>query len=269
MSLMPAVGAQVFYLIDLALYPQAHRRMFEVDDTPTYQLLYLQTAYRQHAMQGPLLISPSAPRAEDVLAGWVAQGVAIAIHSGSAFSDLVDHWRGLAQIRRQSGPAALFRYADPRLYAGLESVLSQGETDRLLGPAYLMHGVAAGHAWSLESSDGAPPASSDDEFVLTAAHERAMQSWRERMLSRQFAADHALPEACVMTWLGQMKALALPTEYAQWEGCRTLAEAGCRFPLTPRQMDELQHQDADPWQQRLAQLRGLAATSPHTDEVTP
>ncbi|MGR2736895.1 DUF4123 domain-containing protein [Billgrantia sp. Q4P2] len=265
MSLMSASRELVFYLTDLALFPQAHRQMFEADDTPTYQLLYLQTAYGQHAMHGPLLILPSAPRAEDTLAGWVEQGVAIAIHSHSPFATLVDHWRGLTQVRRQEGPPALFRYADPRLYAGLEAALSPHEIARLLGPAHLIRGLAAGKVWCLEMPDSQLPFSSE-EFVLTMAHQRALQVWREGVFSQQLADEHGLSEACVTTWLEQMKALALPTEHAQWEGCRVLAEAGRRSPLTARQMDRLGHH-AYPWQQRLAQLRVLATTSHEPDEA--
>ncbi len=224
MSLMSASREQVFYLTDLALHPQAQQQMFRVDDAPTYQLLYLQTPYRQHAGHGPLLILPSTTEAQAILARWVEQGVAIAIHSHDPFSALVEHWRGLTQVRRQEGAPALFRYADPRLYAGLESALSQADVARLLGPARLMHGVAAGHAWRLESPGRLSPSSGDD-FILTGTHERAIQAWREGVFSRQLAGEHGLPEACVTTWLGQMKELALSTEYAQWEGCRTLAEA--------------------------------------------
>lgn len=265
MSLMNASPEQVFYLTDLALFPQAHRQMFEADDTPTYQLLYLQTAYHQHAMHGPLLILPSMPRAEDRLAGWVEKGVAIAIHSHRPFAMLVDHWRSLTQVRRQEAPPALFRYADARLYAGLESSLGDGDIVSLLGPARLMHGVAAGHAWRLESPGRLPPLSGDD-FILTRKHERAIQAWREDVFCRQMADEHGLSAACVSAWLGQMQELALPTEHAQWEGCRTLAEAGWQHPLSPQQMDVLRRQ-AGPWQQRLAQLREQIATSHNADEV--
>lgn len=266
MSLMSASREQVFYLTDLALFPQAHRQMFEADDTPTYQLLYLQTAYRQHAMHGPLLILPSTPRAEAILARWVEQGVAIAIHSTASLASLVEHWRSLTQVRRQAGPPALFRYADPRLYAALEGALSQGDIARLLGPARLMHGVAAGHAWRLESPNSLAWAPSSDDFLLTFAHQQSMQAWREGVFSRQLAGEHALTEACVEAWLEQMQELALPTEYAQWEGCRTLAEAGCRLPLSPQQMDSLKRY-AGSWQQRLAQLREQVATSHEADKV--
>jgi hypothetical protein len=266
MSLTSASPEQIFYLADLALFPQAHRQMFQADDAPTYQLLYLQTAYRQHAMHGPLLILPSTPLGEATLARWVEQGMAVAIHSKAGFPALVEHWRGLTQVRRQDKLPALFRYADPRLYAGLERALSQDDITCLLGPARLMQGGAAGHAWCLELPNDLPPASSSADFILTSAHERAIQTWREAIFSRQLAGEHALPEACVTTWLGQMKELALPTEYAQWEGCRTLAEAGCSSPLTTEQMDILKRQTG-PWQQRLQLLRELAATLPNADEL--
>lgn len=266
MSLMSASPEQAFYLTDLALHPQAQQQMFQVDDAPTYQLLYLQTPYRQHAAHGPLLILPSTRDAQAVLARWVEQGVAIAIHSHHPFSALVEHWRGLTQVRRQDKPPALFRYADPRLYAGLKSALSQDDIARLLGPARLMQGVAADEAWHIESTESGPYVASSDDFMLTGAHEQALQGWRERVFAQQLARENALPEACVTTWLGQMKELAMPTEYAQWEGCRTLAEAGCSSPLTTAQIDTLKQQSGS-WQQRLAQLHALAATPPDANEV--
>ncbi|MCE8014037.1 DUF4123 domain-containing protein [Billgrantia desiderata] len=265
MSLRPVSQAQVFYLTDQALYPQAQQRMFEADDSPTYQLLYLQTPYRQHAAQGPLLLMPSTPRAGAVLERWVEQGVAIGIHSHHSFSTLVEHWRSLTQVRRQEGPAALFRYADPRLYAGLETALSPHEIARLLGPVHLMYGLAAGKTWRLESPDSQLSFSSE-EFVLTTAHQCALEAWREGVFSSRLAEEYGVPEACVLVWLEQMKALALPTEHAQWEGCRVLAEAGRRTPLSARQMERLGHH-AYPWQQRLAQLRVLATTAHEPDEA--
>ncbi|MCE8031629.1 MULTISPECIES: DUF4123 domain-containing protein [Halomonadaceae] len=265
MSLRPVSRAQVFYLVDQALYSQAQQRMFEADDSPTYQLLYLQTPYRQHAAHGPLLVLPSTADAQAILARWVEQGVAIEIHSHHPFSTLVEHWRSLTQVRRQEGPPALFRYADPRLYAGLEAALSPHEIARLLGPAHLMHGFAAGKAWRLKLPDS-QLAFSSEEFVLTMAHQRALEAWREGVFSSRLAEEYELPEACVLTWLEQMKALAFPTEHAQWEGCRVLAEAGRRSPLSDRQMDRLGHH-AYPWQQRLAQLRVLATTAHEPDEA--
>ncbi|MFC3285022.1 DUF4123 domain-containing protein [Litchfieldella rifensis] len=265
MSLIAASPEPVFFLVDLALYPRAHQQMFEVEDTPTYQLLYLQTPYRQHAQQGPLLTQPSTPRAQATAAQWVEQGVAIAIHADRPFTLLVDHLRSLTRIRRQKGPPALFRYADPRLYAGLESALSRDDITRLMGPARQMYGVAGGNAWSLESPSGQPYAPPGDDFMLTVAHEQAMQTWREGVFLQQLASEYALPVSCTATWLLQMKELALETEYARWEGCRILADSGHQSPLSPQQMDRLQDH-AGPWQHMLSCLHELVTASPSVDK---
>lgn len=265
MPLITSLLGQVCYLTDQALHPKAQQRMFEADDSPTYQLLYLQTPYRQHAAHGPLLIRPSTTNAQAQLERWVEQGVAIEVHSHHPFSALVEHWRGLTQVRRQEGPLGLFRYADPRLYAGLRAVLSPNDIARLLGPAHLMRGIASGETWCLESP-GSPLSPAGEEFVLTTAHERAIQAWREGVYSRQLAGEHGVAEASVTVWLEQMKTLALPTEHARWEGCRLLAEAGQRAPLSPAQMASLLSHDG-PWQQRLEHLQTLVTTPLEADEV--
>jgi hypothetical protein len=227
----------VFYLVDLALYPQLLRQMFEIDERPVYERLYLQTAYAQHAQQGPILISFSNDRARAIAVSWVQQGAAIELHSHAPLPQVATHYRQLTHVDRQTGPPALFRYADSRLYAGLSSVLTDGETHALLGPITTMKGVANGKAWRLDS-----PAPDDEplgKFRLTVDHEQALQRARDQAFCQQLASDYGVAYELVQQWLQQMKALPLSAEYACWEGCQLLAVSDYPAPLSPSHIEQL------------------------------
>ncbi|MGM0823593.1 MAG: DUF4123 domain-containing protein [Pseudomonadota bacterium] len=227
----------VFYLIDLALYPQLLQKMFEIDERPLYEHLYLQTAYAQHARQGPILMSFSTASAHDAASRWVQQGAAIALHSDATLGEVAAHYRQLTHIERPTEPPALFRYADSRLYAGLASVLTEGEMHALLGPVTTMKGVANGEAWRLDSPG------SDEEplgtFRLTVDHEQALQRARDQAFCRQLASGYGVAYALVQQWLQQMKALPLSAEYACWEGCQLLAASDYPAPLSPSHIEQL------------------------------
>lgn len=126
----------VFYLIDLALYPQLLRQMFEIDERPVYERLYLQTAYAQHAQQGPTLISFSNDRAHVIAANWVAQGAAIELHSDASLPEVAAHYRQLTHVERPTGPPALFRYADSRLLCRVGQCVDRGRNARTVGPGH-------------------------------------------------------------------------------------------------------------------------------------
>lgn len=226
----------VFYLIDLALYSQLSRQLFEIDESPGYEPLYLQTAYARYAQQGPILFSPSNGRAHVAAARWVQQGAAIALHTRATLSDVAKHYRQLTHVERQEGPPALFRYADSRIYAGLVSGLTEGETHALLGPVNVMNGVANGEAWRLESPGPDEP---QGKFILTADHEQALQSTRNHAFCQQLASDHGVSYSLAQQWLQQMETLPLTTEYSCWEGCRILAASDYRAPLSPSHIEQL------------------------------
>lgn len=249
----------IFYLIDLALYPQLLRQMFEIDERPVYELLYWQTAYAQHAQQGPMLMSLSTASAHAAATRWVQQGAAIALHSDASLAEVAAHYRQLTHIERQAGPPALFRYADSRLYGGLIGALTEGETHALLGPVSAINGVANGEAWRLEST--APGSKPLGKFRLTALHKQALQSAREQVLCQQLADDHGVSPSLAQQWLQQMEALPFTTEYARWEACKILASSAYPAPLAPRQMEQLKaHKGA--WQAVLNELQRLVSVQP-------
>ncbi|WGI26765.1 DUF4123 domain-containing protein [Halomonas alkaliantarctica] len=246
----------VFYLIDLALYPQLSQQLFAIDESPVYERLYLQTAYARYAQQGPILFSPSNGSAHVAAARWVQQGAAIALHTRATLSEVAKHYRQLTHVERQTGPPALFRYADSRIYVGLVSGLTEGETHALLGPINVMNGVANGEAWQLESPapDDEPPG----KFKLTADHEQAFQRKREQTFCQQLASDHGVALSQAQQWLQQMKALPLTTEYARWEGCQILAASDYPEPLSSRHMQQLSSYGGS-WQALLGELKMLTS----------
>ncbi|MCS2609459.1 DUF4123 domain-containing protein [Halomonas dongshanensis] len=249
-----ASSVSVFYLVDLALYPSLLRRMFEADERPGYELLYLQTSYARHAQQGPVLINPSNANACATASTWVQQGAAIALHTHAPFSTVVEHYRGLLHVERYAAPPALFRYADPRLYAGLAGVLSEGEIHALLGPINTMKGNGYGEIWQLESP--APDAEPLERFRLTAVHEQALQSARDQAFCQQLASDHDVSYLQAKQWLQQMKQLPLATEYARWQGCQILAASAYHVPLSYQHMAQLASHNGS-WQALLAELKAL------------
>ncbi|MGO2241324.1 MAG: DUF4123 domain-containing protein [Halomonas sp.] len=253
----------VFYLVDLALYPQLLRQIFEIDERPVYERLYWQTAYAQHAQQGPILISLSSDSAHTRAASWVQQGAAIELHSDATLPEIAVHYRQLTHIDRQVGPPALFRYADSRLYGGLAGVLTEGETHALLGPVNVIKGVTNGEAWRLEST--APGVQPLGKFRLTAVHQQALQSARDQTLCQQLANDHCVSLSLVQQWLKQMEALSLTTEYARWEGCKRLAASDYGTPLSPHHIEQLKAHKGS-WQAVLNELQMLVSVqAPLTD----
>ncbi|TVP52677.1 MAG: DUF4123 domain-containing protein [Halomonas sp.] len=253
----------IFYLIDLALYPQLLRQMFEIDERPVYELLYWQTAYAQHAQQGPILMSLSTASAHASATRWVQQGAAIVLESEASLAEVATHYRQLTHVDRQVGPPALFRYADSRLYGGLAGTLTEGETHSLLGPVNAINGVSNGEEWRLESR--APDVKPLGKFRLTAVHKQALQSARDQAFCQQLADDHGVAPSLARLWLKQMEELPFTTEYARWEGCKILAASDYPAPLAPRHMEQLKAHKGT-WQTVLDELQILVSVqTPLTD----
>lgn len=233
---MPLTSAAMasYFLLDLAWHHDGLRQLFMTESVPHYTLLYLGTSQHTQATSGPLLVVPSSPQAAERYRTWVAQGRAIELTTSRSFEDTAEHLRTLTLAQREQGPPGVFRYADPRLYAGLIAVLNDTERQRLLGPSETMSGRAANEAWQL--SQPVPPVAHGDTsspapFRLTRRHEHGLRTWRERALLTPLANRYDLPLERLLGWYRQLGILGATSERAGLAGCRRLAQLRIDRPI--------------------------------------
>lgn len=243
------------FLVDLAFYPNGLQRMFDTEPMPCYELLYLQTGQEAQADAGPLLIEPLSTNASAAYRDWTARGQAIELQSSQDFSTVATHLRTLTMVQREQASPALFRYADPRLYAGLAPALRNDEVARLLGPQLILQGVAAGQPWRLEQQldDANPPRSIDGPFRLTLRHLASLRTWRETLFLQPLADHYHRPLCLLSEWCHQLQAMGFDTEQSYIQGCRRLAELGLEHPIDPSHQEAVLACPA-PWQNKLATL---------------
>lgn len=244
------------FLVDLAMHRDGLRQMFEAEPGARHELLYLQTDQKGVADAGPLLIEPASTEAHAVYRQWLEQGLAIELQSTRGFDDVAAHLRTLTMVERDLAPAALFRYADSRLYVGLQSVLGDSELARLLGPNETMIGVAGNEPWALRQ----PPLDADHyvlseaPFRLTQAHVKSLQAWRQRAFLQPLADQHAIPIEWVLGWFQQLQGMGFEGEKACFEGCQHLAALGIDGLIGEAHCTAIQSLDVS-WQAKLAELK--------------
>lgn len=241
------------FLVDLALHRDGLREMFEAEPSACHDLLYRQTDQAAVADAGPLLIEPTSSDAQSLCRQWVERGLAMEMRSARSFADVARHLQTLTMVAREQAPPALFRYADPRLYAGLCPALGEHERVRLLGPNETLTGVAAGVPWTLcQSAEVAeryePPR---ENFRLTQRHRESIQVWRIQVLIQ--AQFDVSPER-LSGWLRQLCAMGFESEQACLEGCWCLASLGLSRPIDESHCMAVQALDAS-WQAKLAALK--------------
>ncbi|SDL94885.1 protein of unknown function [Modicisalibacter muralis] len=243
------------FLIDLAMHRDGLREMRKAEPDARHELLYWQTDHKGMADAGPLLVEPVSSGACATCRQWLEQGLAIELQGTRRFDDTATHLRTLTMTERESLPPALFRYADSRLYAGLQSVLDEHERARLLGPNEAMTGMAGNEAWTLRQ----PPLAAeryvltDAPFRLTQPHLQGLQTWRERALLQPLVDQHTIPIERLVGWFQQMIAMGFDNEQTCFEGCQRLASLGFDQPLDSH-CAAIQALGAAPWQTKLAAL---------------
>ncbi len=228
------------FLVDLSLHKEGLRQIFEIEPAPRYQLLYLQTDQHEQANVGPLLIEPCSPVAHRHYKEWVQQGLAIELQGQQRFEPVVDHLQTLTLVEREQTPLALFRYADPRLYAGLESTLNVHDLRRLLGPNDRMRSVVSGQTWTLQQdsmeADSYTPASAP--FRLTRDHLQGIDEWRSQTMLQALAEHYALPVEHIIGWYREIRTKSHNNEQACLEHCHRLAR-NARNSVTSTHLEEI------------------------------
>ncbi|WP_082140270.1 DUF4123 domain-containing protein [Halomonas sp. PR-M31] len=228
------------FLVDLSLHKEALRRIFEIEPAPRYQLLYLQTDQHEQANVGPLLIDPCSPVAHRHYKEWVQQGLAIELQGQQRFESVAEHLKTLTMVERERAPLALFRYADPRLYAGLESTLNVHDLRRLLGPNDRMRSVVSGQTWTLQQdsmeADSYTPASAP--FRLTRDHLQGIDEWRSQTMLQALAEHYALPVEHIIGWYREIRTKSHNNEQACLEHCHRLAR-NARNSVTSAHLEEI------------------------------
>ncbi|WP_175546972.1 DUF4123 domain-containing protein [Modicisalibacter ilicicola] len=213
------------FLVDLAWHRDGLRQLFETEPSPRYHLLYLQTHQHEQATAGPLLVEPASLVALQRYRPWVEEGLAIELVSAQPFDRVADHLKTLTVIECEQAPPSLFRYADPRVLAGLEASLNAPERARLLGPNERMRGVVAGQAWQLQQDTEAAAryASSEAPFRLTRQHLQGIEAWRRQLMLQPLAAQYAISLERLIDWYQEHHATGVDNEQACLEYCRRKA----------------------------------------------
>lgn len=125
---------QAYLLLDRSQVEHLPQRLFELG-CPTYQSLYLRTAYSALEEVGPVLVpvAPDSPLAQTFSKEWSAT-CGIWLESQAQEALLLEHLRSLIHVRVEGDVTVLFRYHDPRITGLWLSPLSVSERDRVMGP---------------------------------------------------------------------------------------------------------------------------------------
>ncbi|TDX31735.1 uncharacterized protein DUF4123 [Modicisalibacter xianhensis] len=253
-------GLATYYLFDLAWYRDGLRHLFEVEPVPRYTLLYLHTGQASAAERGPVLVAPTTSEGREWLQRQVEEGIVIELQSAAELDVIEAHLRSLTHTLRDNGAVVLFRYADPRLYAGIHASLSDSDHNRLLGPLVAMSGRALGQPWALsQPSEAAMPYTpSGTSFRLTRYHERCLKAWRGQALLQPIAERHGLPLTRLAEWYQQMPGMGFTTEHARIQGCERLARCQLDSAICPTLCQEIKSIPGD-WRTKLSHLEARFA----------
>ncbi|MGC3873627.1 DUF4123 domain-containing protein [Halomonas sp. GXIMD04776] len=228
------------FLVDLSWHREGLRRMFEIESVPRYRLLYLQTIQHEQASVGPLLIEPRSPVAHQHYKKWVQQGLAIELQGQQRFELVVDHLQTLTLVEREQAPPVVFRYADPRLYAGLEATLNDHDLKRLLGHNDRMRAVVSNKTWILQqdSLEAARYKPTDAPFRLTQQHLQGIEAWRMRSMLQPLAVQYAIPLERLSGWFQEMQASGVG-ERDCLEHCQRMARDACNSATLAHPEEEI------------------------------
>lgn len=162
---------RAWILIDGAVF-DAPRFIYEHDDQPELEYLYLGTPHEPVIEVSPCLVKPSSSsRIWSEQVRW--QEHAVVLMTGEIMPILADHLRSLLSVKLPGGAYSYLRFYSPKQLLRLMGALGDLERDQLSGPITDWLAFQSGGQWRRFSVDGQMPARQASEegwFVLADHH---------------------------------------------------------------------------------------------------
>ncbi|QBM17782.1 hypothetical protein MARI_19030 [Marinobacter sp. JH2] len=161
---------RAWILLDGAIF-DAPRFIYEHDDRPELEYLYLGTPHESVMEVSPCLVKTSSSRIWSEQGKW--QKNAVVLISDESIPTLANHLRSLLSVKLPDGAYSYLRFYSPKQLARLMEVFSELERDKFSGPITDWLAIQNNGEWLRFSSIGkAPPKKASDEgwFVLTDHH---------------------------------------------------------------------------------------------------
>ncbi|MDX1597441.1 MAG: DUF4123 domain-containing protein [Marinobacter sp.] len=162
-------------LIDGAVL-DAPRFVYEHDDQPELEYLYLGTPHHTAVEVSPCLVKPSsASRIWQEQAQWQAH--AVVLISDENLRVLADHLRSLLSVQLPGGGYSYLRFYSPKQFQRLMGALSDLDRNRFSGPVKEWLSFWGDGAWHRIKADGSGQyreASEEGWFVLAEQHIEAL-----------------------------------------------------------------------------------------------
>jgi len=170
-----ATVQSAFILIDGAVL-DAPRFVYEHDDQPELEYLYLGTPHHPAVEVSPCLVKPSSvSRIWHEQVQWHAH--AVVLISDENLSVLADHLRSLLSVQLPDGGYSYLRFYSPKQVQRLMGALSDLERDRFSGPVKEWISFQGDGLWHRIKTDGCSQyreASEEGWFVLAEQHIEAL-----------------------------------------------------------------------------------------------
>lgn len=162
---------RAWILLDGAIF-DAPRFIYEHDDQPDVEYLYLGTPHKSAMEVSPCLVKPSlSSQVWSKEAEWQKHGVTLI--ADESMSALADHLRSLLTVKLPDGAYSYLRFYSPKQLGRLMEVFSELERDKFSGPITDWLAIQNNGEWLRFGSDRKMPsrkASDEGWFVLTAQH---------------------------------------------------------------------------------------------------
>ncbi|MCD1648732.1 DUF4123 domain-containing protein [Marinobacter adhaerens] len=162
---------KAYILLDGALF-DAPRFIYERDDQPELEYLFLGTPHEAALEVTPCLVKPS--RASRL---WRAQpewrDKAVVLVADESLPVIAGHLRSLLSVQLPDGGYSYLRYYSPKQFQRLMLAFTEQERNRFSGPVRDWLAFQADGAWSRFSSDAPQPvktASDEGWFLLSEQH---------------------------------------------------------------------------------------------------
>ncbi|MCL7945940.1 DUF4123 domain-containing protein [Marinobacter sp. ATCH36] len=156
----------------------APRFVYEHDDQPELEYLYLGTPHDEALEISPCLVKPSPmSRLWQEQAQWREH--AVVLISDENLNVLANHLRSLLSVQLPDGGYSYLRFYSPKQFQRLMGALSDLESNRFSGPVKKWMSFQADGLWHRTKADGSGQyreASDEGWFVLTEHHLEALSS---------------------------------------------------------------------------------------------
>ncbi|OZB06709.1 MAG: hypothetical protein B7X58_13635 [Marinobacter sp. 34-60-7] len=165
-----AVTEKAWILMDGAVF-DAPRFIYEHDDQPALEYLYLGTLHESVIEVSPCLVKPSSlSRIWTKQETW--QSNAVVLMTGASMPVLADHLRSLLSVRLPDGAYAYLRFYSPKQLCRLMDAFTDRERDRFSGPITNWFALESAGPWRQFSADGGVQAqhSRDEGWFALADH---------------------------------------------------------------------------------------------------